>query len=123
MTSPSELAAPADTPAPSMSALPLTAHASASSPRHICGRPVTVSGRLPSIAKFADEEWNELPEIADPAAFITALQKARLSADLFSFAEPLGCTEPRFADFRIEWDNAAAVPLSSFKEWWEERLP
>lgn len=113
----------ADTPAPQLSVLTLPAQSSTPPSKRIGDRQVSVSGRFPSVAAFADEEWNELPAINDARAFAAALSEARLGTDLFTFAEPLGCTKPRFAYFRMEWDNAAAVPLTSFKEWWEKRLP
>ena len=46
------------------------------------------------------------------------MRKAGLRADLFTFTQKIPDVTPRFK-LAMEWDNAAAIRTSSFKDWWE----
>ena len=87
------------------------------------GREVTIRGICPRIASIKDEEWIEASSIDDPERFVGELRHSIAGADLFTFAEMLGSSEPRFPKYRVEWDNASVVPLTTFQDWWEGRLP
>lgn len=52
---------------------------------------------------------------------MAALEKSDLKADLFTFIQRPPDLAPKF-DFHVEWDNYAAVPITTFNEWWE-KLP
>jgi len=39
-----------------------------------------------------------------------------------TFAQKIPATTPKY-DYAFEWDNWAAIPITSFNDWWEKRLP
>lgn len=88
----------------------------------ICGRTTIVTGRWLKVAQVMDEELVEGETVPDPRAFLAALEKSTLRADVFTFAERPPCTAPRYP-FAVEWNNWAVVPLNRYEDWWEGRLP
>jgi hypothetical protein len=88
----------------------------------ICGRTVVVTGKWIKTAQIKDEELVEGVPVKDPGSFITKLKESELKADVFTFAQRPPEITPKY-DYRFEWDNWAAVPTTSFKDWWENRLP
>lgn len=84
----------------------------------IDGRQVVVTGKWLKIARIHDEEWLELPPIANLDRFLQDLRTAVPGADLFTFSQELTEAQPRHA-FPFEWDDVAAVPITTFAEWWE----
>jgi len=85
-------------------------------------RTVIVTGKWLRMAAVQDEELVEGEVVANPAPFIAELKASRLAADVFSFAQRPPGTPPRH-NFHFEWDNWAAIPITSFEDWWEHRLP
>ncbi len=81
-------------------------------------RKVVCEGKWLKVAKVYDEVWLEGEPVDDPDSFITALKQGSLRADIFSFAQVMPQTEPRYK-FHVEWDNYAVAPTSDFKAWWE----
>jgi len=88
----------------------------------ICGRTVVVTGKWIKTAQIKDEELVQGVPVEDPESFITKLKESELTADVFTFAQRPPEITPKY-DYRFEWDNWAAVPTTSFKDWWENRLP
>lgn len=91
---------------------------------NINGRNVIVSGRWIKVAAIQDENYLE-GELEDPESYISSLKERRskdLKADIFTFAQKLPNIEPKYSYF-MEWDNAAAIRLSSFDEWWKGLPP
>jgi len=88
----------------------------------ICGRTVVVTGKWIRTAQVKDEEVVEGIPVEDPESFITKLKESELKADVLTFAQRPPEITPKY-DYRFEWDNWAAVPTTSFKDWWENRLP
>ena len=88
--------------------------------RQIEGQTVTASGRWLRIATVKDEELMEGAVVTDPSTFLRDLRHAGLRADLFTFAQKLPDTTPRYP-FHLEWDNPAVIPLTTFNEWWEKQ--
>lgn len=66
-----------------------------------------------------EDEWYE--DIHDPVAVVGALKESRIKADLFTFWQRLPDTEPRF-DFAVEWESIAALPVTTFDDWWNKRI-
>jgi hypothetical protein len=88
----------------------------------ICGRTVVVTGNWLRIAAVKDEELVEGEIVDDPAAFVQGMRKSALRADILTFAQKIPETTPKHSyDFR--WDNWAVVPITTFDDWWEKRLP
>jgi hypothetical protein len=86
------------------------------------GATVVVTGRWLRTAAVQDEEWLEGKRVGDPEAFVRAFRQQNLGADLFTFVEKLPETKPRHP-YPWVWDNAAAIPITTFDEWWEKHLP
>jgi hypothetical protein len=88
----------------------------------IYGRTLVVSGKWIRMAQVKDEEVVEGVSVEDPKSFIRKLRESKLKADVFTFAQ----RPPQIAskyDYHLEWDNWAALSTTSFKDWWENRLP
>jgi hypothetical protein len=81
-------------------------------------REVRLEGRL---VRLAHLEGDKYESINDPHAVIGELRRVRQRIDLFTFMETLPQTVPRFP-FAMEWDNLAAVPVTTFDHWWTKQL-
>jgi hypothetical protein len=88
----------------------------------IRGRTVVVVGKWLKTASIHDEEWMEGNVIGDPGLFLAELKEQGLKADLFTFVQKIPETRPNYT-YPMEWDNVAAIPIASFDDWWERRLP
>jgi hypothetical protein len=66
-----------------------------------------------------DEDLVEGELVPNPESFIPRLREAGLDADLFTFVQRLPDTDPRY-DFHMELDNIAAVPVTTYSEWWDK---
>src|SRR5438552_3382758 len=89
----------------------------------INGKTVIVTGRWLKTAAVHDDEWSE-GELEDPEGFIRTLKERELPnlrADLFTFAQKLPATGAKYR-YPMEWDNIAAIRLTSFTDWWA-RVP
>jgi hypothetical protein len=87
---------------------------------HIQGKNIIVNGQWIKTAVIHEEEWLET-EVADPALCVKTLKKQRVGgqrADIFSFAQKLPATQPKYP-YPMEWDSIAAIRIRTFKEWWE----
>ncbi|HUL52566.1 MAG TPA: hypothetical protein VLT83_04045 [Opitutaceae bacterium] len=87
----------------------------------IGGARVIASGRFVRVAVVHDEEWLEPATLPDPAALLATLKRDRFRADIFSFTQRIPDTKPRYS-YRMEWDNAAVIPITTYQAWWE-KLP
>jgi hypothetical protein len=87
----------------------------------INGRSVVVSGGWLRIASVHDEDLVEGDPVPEPQAFVSRLKAARVKADVFTFAQKLPDTEPKYP-YRLEWDNAAVIPITTYADWWEKRV-
>lgn len=88
----------------------------------IADRTIVVTGKWIRMAAVEDEEWLEGQIVSDPEVFIAGLKQTKPKADIFTFAQKLPDTKPKY-QYHFEWDNVAAIPTTSYKEWWEKRLP
>lgn len=79
---------------------------------------VRVSGRALRIARLDAELYHFL---ADPEPLIERLRSAKARIDIFTFLQGLPDTEPKFG-YRMEWDNLAVAPISSFENWWTNQI-
>ena len=88
----------------------------------IDGRTVIVTGKWIKTAAIRDEEVMEGELVKNPAAFIAALTKGELKADVLNFFQRPPDVTPKLK-YHFEWDNYAAVAITTFQDWWENRLP
>ena len=82
---------------------------------------IVTAGTWLKTASIHDEVWTKGQLVNDPGDFIAQLKTHHIKADIFTFVQKLPETQPKYRYF-FEWDNVAAVPLASFKDWWENRL-
>lgn len=85
-------------------------------------RGIIASGKWARTAAILDEIVVEGPSVRDPEAFIDQVRKSGLTADVFTFAQQLPEVTPKFG-YPFEWDNVAAIRITSFQDWWQNRLP
>ena len=79
---------------------------------------IVVLGKWMKIAGIHDEEWLTGQLVDDPSTVVDHMKKGRLKADLFTFTQKIPDVTPRYK-LAMEWDNAAAIRTSNFKDWWE----
>jgi hypothetical protein len=84
----------------------------------VCGREIRVHGRFIRIARLDAEKYHFLD---DPQPVLDGLRKCGTRVDLFTFMQRVQETEPKYR-FPMEWDNFAALPVSTFDHWWNKQL-
>ena len=85
----------------------------------INGDILITDGKHLKIAKIRGEEMRET-EIEDPELYLSVLRNDHkiLKADIFTFTQKLPSTQQKYG-YPMEWESVAAIPLASFKQWWE----
>ncbi len=84
----------------------------------ICDRDLKVEGRLVRIARVNGEKYRFL---VDPIAIVRELSESKSHIDIFTFLQKLPDTAPKYS-YPMEWDNFAALPISSFDDWWNNQI-
>lgn len=82
------------------------------------GQTVIVTGKWLRLAAIRDQDVVEGELVKNPDSFVSALKRSGLAADVFTFFQRPPDVSPRFK-FHLEWDNYAAVPVTTFDTWWE----
>ncbi len=85
------------------------------------GLAVVVRGAFVRVAEIFDEYWLEADTLPDPNWVIQQLKSAPNRPDLFSFAQRVPDTTPRFG-FHLDWDNVAVIPVSSHEHWFNKQI-
>ena len=83
---------------------------------------VVVTGKFIKMAAVNDEAWLEGQVVNDPEHFIHELKESKFKADILTFSQKIPDTHPKYK-YHFEWDNVAAISITTFEEWWEKRLP
>jgi hypothetical protein len=100
------------------------AHASTPAPEarrgfvRVADRDIKVEGKFLRIAHIDGEKYRFL---ADPQPVIEGLKKLKKRVDVFTFIERLPKADPKYK-YPMEWDNYAAIPLTTFDDWWMNTL-
>jgi hypothetical protein len=84
----------------------------------VCGNDIKVEGRLLRIARLDADKYRFLD---DPVPALQALRNAEAGIDLFTFIQRLPDTSPKF-HYPMEWDNFAALQISTFDHWWNKQI-
>ncbi|PYR23832.1 MAG: hypothetical protein DMF98_17460 [Acidobacteria bacterium] len=87
------------------------------------GQTFVVTGKWMKIAAIHDEDWIEEAH-EDLESCISALKKHNansLRADIFTVTQRLPDTTRRYP-YHVEWESVAAIRLSSYEEWWTNRI-
>jgi hypothetical protein len=82
---------------------------------------IITKGKLVRVAEIFDEYWLPADSLPEPNHVLCELQDADPKPDLFTFAQRIPDTKPQFP-FHLEWDNVAAVPVSSYDVWFREQI-
>lgn len=85
---------------------------------NVCGKDIKIEGRVVRIARLASERFEFLE---NPEPTLKQLREARNGIDLFTFMQKLPHTSPEYS-YPIEWDNVAALPVSTFEQWWTQQI-
>jgi hypothetical protein len=59
--------------------------------------------------------------VTDPETVLADIAKSGSGIDLFTFIQKLPGTRPEFK-YSMEWDNLAAIPVSTFEHWWTHQI-
>ncbi len=84
---------------------------------NVCGKDIQVSGGLIRVARLAAERYEFLQE---PAAALDALRASNTRIDIFTFMPAVSHSSQY--DYHKEWDNVAALPVSTFDHWWTHQI-
>jgi hypothetical protein len=85
----------------------------------ICECEVRVSGRFLRTARIDAEKFLFLE--TDPAKAIEVMRASKTRIDIFTFMQRLPETKQKFP-FLMEWDNFAAIPVTTFENWWSKQI-
>ena len=84
-------------------------------------RTVIVTGGWLKIASVYDEDVIDGDVIENPESFVGDLARAKCGADIFTFPQRLPETQPKYS-YPFEWDNTAAIPITTYEEWFNRRI-
>jgi hypothetical protein len=84
----------------------------------VCGKEICIAGRLLRVAHLEGDGFHFLES---PEPVIDGLRKYEVRIDLFTFMQKVSDTAPKYT-FPMEWDNFAAVPVSTFEHWWTKQV-
>jgi hypothetical protein len=87
----------------------------------IDGRHVIITGKWCRMAVIKGEQWLEDEPVRDPELFVSTLKTSAFKPDIFAFSQRMYEIRPKHS-YYMEWDNLAAIPITTFEEWWEKRV-
>lgn len=87
----------------------------------INNKTLVVTGKWIRTVAVNDEAWIADQAVDDPELFIAELKQSKLKADIFTFAQKLTDTLPKY-NYYMEWDNVAALPIKTFEYWWTKQI-
>jgi len=85
---------------------------------YICNKEIKIIGRVLRIARLDADMYQFM---SDPEPVISGLRKSGHRIDLFTFIQGLTETKPKY-QYPVEWDNYAALPISTFDNWWNKQI-
>lgn len=84
----------------------------------VCGTQIRIRGRFLRIARLEADKYHFLD---DPGVVLDGLRQCGKRVDLFTFLQRLPETSPKY-NYPMEWDNFAALPVSTYDHWWNEQI-
>jgi hypothetical protein len=85
---------------------------------NVCGHEIRIHGRLIRIGRL---EADGFLFLEDPEEMLNGLRRCGTRVDLFTFVQKLKEISPKYP-YPMEWDDFAAVPISTFDHWWTEQI-
>jgi hypothetical protein len=87
------------------------------------GVDVVVRAGLIRTAEVFDEYWLERARLPSIDAVLARLQNDAQHPDVFTFSQRVPDSAPLHLGYRTEWGNLAVLPLTSYEDWFERRIP
>ena len=84
----------------------------------VCGKDIEVRGRWLRVGSPAGDGYHFLE---NPEPVLEELRRSGNGVDLFTFMQRLPETTRKYP-YPMEWDNFAALPLTTFENWWMKQL-
>jgi hypothetical protein len=84
----------------------------------VCDQEIRIQGSLIRVARLDGDGYHFLKA---PEQLLQGLRQCGTRIDLFTFMQKLPETTPKY-NFPMEWDNFAAVPITTFEHWWNEQI-
>jgi hypothetical protein len=84
----------------------------------LCGQELKIEGRLIRIGRLEAEGFEF---VEDPGALLAEIVSAGVGLDLFTFIQKLPGQPPLY-HYPMEWDNLAAMPITTFDHWWTRQI-
>ena len=84
----------------------------------VCGKEIRVRGGLIRIARLEADGYHFLENQEE---LLNGLRQCGGRIDLFTFMQKLPERSPKYP-YPMEWDNLAAVPVSTFDHWWTQQI-
>lgn len=88
---------------------------------HLENSVILINGKFLKVAEIFDEYWLQNDTLPDPVLVLQLLRGIDQKPDLFTFAQRVPATKPRF-EFHLEWDNIAAIQVSSYDTWFRDQI-
>jgi hypothetical protein len=85
----------------------------------VCDLEIRVTGRILRTARLDADKYKFIED--DPRLVVDKLRRSVPRADLFTFVQRLPDTAPKF-HYQMEWDNFAAIQITTFEDWWMKQL-
>ena len=79
---------------------------------------IRVDGHFPRVARLVADGYEFL---SDPEPVLAGLRQSAQRVYLFTFTQGLMDTTPKYR-YPMEWDNFAALPVSTFENWWNKQI-
>ncbi len=84
----------------------------------VCGKNVRIDGRMIRMGRLDADRYEFL---SDPEAACREIRESGVRMDLFTFLQKLPQADPKY-DYPMEWDNLAALPVSTFDHWFTKQI-
>ena len=84
----------------------------------LLGKELTIEGRLVRVGRLRAEGFEFVEE---PNSVVADIARSGNAMDLFTFVERLSARPPG-CNYPMEWDNVAAMPISTFEHWWTQQI-
>src|SRR5579872_225022 len=84
----------------------------------VCGKEIRIGGRAVRIARLDADKYHF---VDDPERMIAGLRQSGQRVDLFTFLQKLPDPAAKYS-YPYEMDNLAAIPLTTFDNWWNKQI-
>ena len=84
----------------------------------VCGKQVRIRGRLIRTGRLEADKYHFLEQ---PGSLLRGLSTSGIRIDLFTFIQRLPDNSQKYP-YPMEWDNFAALPITTFDSWWNKQI-